>query len=201
MIGFMSYNNITKTIQTKSEWLSNNGFNVEGTTFCVIGANTFSIKEELKQLGYKFNPLLKWHSPLPTELPSGFRLIEIPFDTYYSFNEELGIACPRNDAEEKLVEFFYRAEGRGLPEYYGAVGYRFYRKPAKFISKRNFEGYYGNSNVYTFTIDNANLVWITTKTINNADIGQTIHLTGTIKKQEKYKGEKVTYLTRCIIEN
>ena len=102
----MSYNNITRTIQTKSEWLSNNGFNVEGTTFCVIGANTFSIKEELKQLGYKFNPLLKWHSPLPTELPSGFRLIEVSFDTYYSFNEELGIACPHNDAEEKLVEFF-----------------------------------------------------------------------------------------------
>lgn len=197
----MLQKNVTRTIQTKSEWLANNGFNAEGTTFCIVGGNTFAIKDKLKQLGYKFNPLLKWHSPLKTDIPDGFQLVEVPFDAYYSFNDELGMACPHNDAEDKLTELFYKAEGRDLPEYYGSVGCRIYRKPAKFVSKRGFEGQFGWTNIYTFTIGNANLIWMTTKALNDSFyVGQTIRLTGTIKKQEKYRGEKITYLSRCTVE-
>lgn len=44
---------------TKELWLEKNGFGADGLTWCVFGDDTYAIKEQLKELGCKFSPLLK----------------------------------------------------------------------------------------------------------------------------------------------
>ena len=65
---------------TKAEWLEKNGFSADGLTYCIFGDDTYSIKEKLKQLGCRFSPLLKWHSPEPLDLPAGYGMISFTFD-------------------------------------------------------------------------------------------------------------------------
>ena len=191
----------TKVLMTKSEWLEKNGFNENGKTFCVIGGNTFAIKDSLKEQGCKFSPLLKWHAPAAMELPEGFKTIEISFDAYYTFNDEVGAACQLPDSEEKIEELFCHAEGRDISEYYGTVGEKVSKVNAVFVSKRGFDGRFGWTNIYTFRIGTSVVTWMTSTSINDAlKEGQTVKLSGTIKKQEKYKGEKITYFTRCKVE-
>ena len=58
---------------------------------------------------------------------------------------------------------------------------------------------YGYTSVYTFTSEDYVFVWMTSKTLDIAT-GETVDLTGTIKKFDEYMGIKNTYLTRCLIK-
>ena len=44
---------------TKAEYFEKNGFNEDGYTYCVVGEDTYSIKDHLKEMGGKYNPTLK----------------------------------------------------------------------------------------------------------------------------------------------
>ena len=70
---------------------------------------------------------------------------------------------------------------------------------AKVKSIRGFEGYYGYTNIYTFTSEDYVFVWMTSKYLE-VEAGDTIDLTGTIKKFDEYAGINQTYLTRCIVK-
>jgi len=71
---------------------------------------------------------------------------------------------------------------------------------AKVSNVRGFEGVYGYTTVYTFTSENYVFIWMTSKCIVNLLVGDTVDLTGTIKKFDEYMGVKNTYLTRCVIK-
>lgn len=184
---------------TKELWLNKNGFSAEGLTWCVFGEDTYAIKEHLKELGCKFSPLLKWHSPKTLELPEGYGMFSLSFDEigqWDSINEEVYYF---EKAKELIERKFKEAEGPSLSEYIGTPGERLRNITAIYKSTRGFNGTYGWTNIHTFQVENDILVWMTAKELE-LEKGCSINLTGTIKSHKEYMGVKQTHLSRCIIK-
>ena len=73
---------------TKTEWLEMNGFSEYGVTYLVLG-NSYPIKDDLKENGFKFSPLLRWHGDTNDfDLPEGCYYKEFCFDEVFIWNEE-----------------------------------------------------------------------------------------------------------------
>lgn len=184
---------------TKVEWLEKNGFNKDELTYCIYGEDTYSIKETLKEWGCKFSPLLKWHSPQPLNLPVGYGMFSISFDTIAAWDDTESTACYLEKSKEIIDRKFKEAEGPSLSEYIGTEGERLRGLTAIYKSTRGFSGNFGWTNIHTFQIGENILVWFTQKDLN-FERGTTIDLTGTVKKHEEFRGVKTTQLSRCIIK-
>lgn len=184
---------------SKALWLEKNGFSEDGLTYCVFGDDTYSIKEWLKEQGCKFHPLLKWHSPVPLDLPEGYGIISFSFEDLCEWNESQQNAFFYESAKEKVDRAFKEAEGPSLSEYVGEVGERLRNLTAIFKSGRGFSGKYGWTNIYTFQVGEDVLVWFTAKDLD-LEKGQAVDLTGTVKKHEEFRGVKTTQLSRCIVK-
>lgn len=184
---------------TKAEWLEKNGFSQEGITYCVYGDDTYAIKDHLKELGFKFSPLLKWHCGNLIKLPEGYILIKFTFDDLCQWSEEDETAYYYENAKEKIDRAFKEAAGPSLSEYIAEPGKRIRNLTAVFKSVRGFAGAYGWTNIYTFESGYNVLVWFTQKDLE-LEKGTVIDLTGTVKKHEEFRGVKTTQLSRCIIK-
>ena len=153
------------------------GFGEDEKAYLVYGDDTYAIKDELKKMGARFDPTLKWFFSSKVELPEGYYLCEFNFDELYDYKPMIKWADFKEDAPnivrkriDKLVK-----------------------------SIRGFEGYYGYTNIYTFTSEDYVFVWMTSKYLE-VEAGDTIDLTGTIKKFDEYAGVNQTYLTRCVVK-
>lgn len=185
---------------TKELWLEKNGFTPEGITYCVIGDDTFSIKDWLKEQGFKFNPTLKWHSNQKIELPEGFLLLELAFDDICEWNDTFKEVFYNEKAKEKIKRAIAEAMGPSLSEFVGEVGQRLRTLTAVYKSSRGFAGQYGWTNIHTFQIGDDVLVWFTGVELDYLERGETIILSGTVKKHEEFRGVKTTQLSRCLIK-
>ena len=84
-------------------------------------------------------------------------------------------------------------------EYAGSVGDKITTE-ATVENVTGFDGYYGYMYVYNFKdVHGHMLVWFTSKDLG-VDTGDKIHISGTIKKLNEYKGIKQTVLTRCKVK-
>lgn len=184
---------------TKDLWLQKNGFNAEGKTYVIFGDDTYSIKDYLKAKGCKFNPTLKWHSPVALSLPEDFGIIEFSFDELAEWDEDCMEVCYFEDAKAKVERKIREAEGPSLSEYVGEIGERLRHLTAVYKSCRGFMGVYGWTNIYTFQCGEDVLVWFTAKDCE-LEYGTIVDLTGTVKKHEEFRGVKTTQLSRCIIK-
>lgn len=183
---------------TKELWLEKNGFGTDGLTWCIFGEDTYSIKEQLKELGCKFSPLLKWHSPQTLDLPKGYGMFSISFDEIGQWDLINETVCYFEKSKELIERKFREAEGPSLSEYVGTPGERLRNITAIYKSSRGFSGKFGWTNIHTFQIDENILIWMTSKELE-LEKGSPINLTGTIKSHQEYMGIKQTYLSRCII--
>lgn len=185
---------------TKEQWLYKNGFNEKGITWCIYG-NTYPIKNHLKERGYKFSPLLKWHRDTPPfDLQEyDFPVISFSFDDLLFWDSKEKNAYYYENAKEKIEKAFVEAEGPSLSEYVGYVGERLYNITAIYKSRRSFLSRFGTTNIYTFESQNNVLVWFTQKELD-LEKDCLIDLTGTIKKHELFRNVKTTQLSRCIIK-
>lgn len=184
---------------TKEFWLEKNGFGADGLTWCVFGDDTYAIKEQLKKLGCKFSPLLKWHSPKALDLPEGYGMFSISFDEIAQWDIINKTVCYFEKSEELIERKFREAEGPSLSEFVGTPGERLQNITAIYKSSHGFCGKFGWTNIHTFQTGNNVLVWFTSVNLN-LDKGQAINLTATIKKHEEFRGVKTTQLSRCIIK-
>ena len=184
---------------TKVEWLKQNGFDENGVTYCVFGDNTFAIKEELKELGCKFSPILKWHAGMPLDVPEGYGMIAINFNEVMQWSEEKEKAFFFDSAQSILDQRILDLEGPNLSEYVGVVGERLRNRLVILKSIRGCNTAYGYSNIYTFIEGENELVWFTAKELE-FEKGDELDLTGTVKKHETYRGVRLTHLSRCIIK-
>lgn len=185
---------------TKELWLEKNGFNDRtGLTWCVIGEDTYSIKEKLKELGCKFSPLLKWHAPNLLDLPIGYNMVSISFDEIAVWDAAEETVNYFENSKEVIERKIKEAEGPSLSEYVGTPGERFYNITAIYKSSRGFVGKYGWTSIHTFQIGESVLTWFTIKGIN-LEKGQAVNLTATVKRHETFRGVKTTQLSRCIIK-
>ena len=177
------------------------GFGENEKAYLVYGDDTFAIKDQLKKLGARFDPTLKWFFAEEVALPEGYKLCEMSFDELYNYNINTKWAEFKEDAKAIVSRRINELKGPSTSEYYpGAEKERIRNITAKVASIRGFEGMYGYTSLYTFTSGNYVFVWMTAKCDLDLTAGETVDLTGTIKKFDEYMGTKNTYLTRCLIK-
>ena len=177
------------------------GFGEDEKAYLVYGDDTFAIKDKLKELGARFDPTLKWFFSKEVELPEGYKFCAISFDELYNYNPQSKWAEFKEDAKAIVSRRIAELKGPSTSVYYpGVEKERIRNITAKVDSIRGFEGMYGYTSVYTFTSGNYVFVWMTSKCDMGLTVGETVDLTGTIKKFDEYMGIKNTYLTRCLIK-
>ena len=177
------------------------GFGEDEKAYLVYGDDTFAIKDKLKELGARFDPTLKWFFSKEVELPEGYKLCAMSFDELYNYNPQSKWAEFKEDAKAIVSRRMAELKGPSTSVYYpGVEKERIRNITAKVSNVRGFEGVYGYTTVYTFTSENYVFIWMTSKCIVNLLVGDTVDLTGTIKKFDEYMGVKNTYLTRCVIK-
>ena len=177
------------------------GFGEDEKAYLVYGDDTFAIKDKLKELGARFDPTLKWFFSKEVELPKGYKLCAMSFDELYNYNPQGKWAEFKEDAKAIVSRRIAELKGPSTSVYYpGAEKERIRNITAKVDSIRGFEGMYGYTSVYTFTSGDYVFVWMTSKCDMGLAVGETVDLTGTIKKFDEYMGVAQTYLTRCLVK-
>ena len=178
------------------------GFGEDEKAYLVYGDDTFAIKDKLKELGARFDPTLKWFFSKEVALPEGYKLCEMSFDELYTYNPRTKWAEFKEDAKTIVSRRIVELKGPSTSQFYpGAEKERIRNITAKVKSIRGFEGMYGYTAVYTFSSEDYIFIWMTSKCDLDLSVGDTVDLTGTIKKFDEYMGEKNTYLTRCIVKS
>jgi hypothetical protein len=190
--------NETDSDKNKAEWLTKNCFDADGFTYCVCGDDTYAIKDKLKELGCRFDPILKWHCNKIIELPEGYTLLPIDFDEIMKWEPQLKNAFYLEEAKATVEKKMRELAGPSLSQYVGEVGERLRNITAVYKSRRGFEGAYGWTNIFTFESEANVLVWFTSTDLD-LEVGQTVDLSGTVKKHEEFRGVKTTQLSRCKI--
>lgn len=183
-------------VPAQQEWFEKNGFNEAGLTYCVFGDDTYAIKDKLKEMGCKYSPILKWHSPIPLDVPVGYGMFGVQFNDILQWDYKTNNAFYLESAKAYIDRKFAEAEGPSLSEYVGQIGDRLRNITAVYKSCRGFAGRYGWTNIYTFTVGDDVLVWFTATSLN-IEPGTTVDLTGTVKCHEEFRGVKTTQLSRC----
>ena len=177
------------------------GFGEDEKAYLVYGDDTFAIKDKLKELGARFDPTLKWFFSKEVELPEGYKLCAMSFDELYNYNPQSKWAEFKEDAKAIVSRRMAELKGPSTSVYYpGVEKERIRNITAKVDSIRGFEGMYGYTSVYTFTSGDYVFVWMTSKCNLDFAVGDTVDLTGTIKKFDEYMGVAQTYLTRCLVK-
>ena len=177
------------------------GFGEDEKVYLVYGDDTYAIKDELKRLGARFDPTLKWFFSKEVALPEGYKLYGMSFDELYTYNPLSKWAEFKEDAKAIVSRKMAELKGPSTSKFYpGVEKERIRNITAKVKSIRGFEGAYGYTAIYTFTSEDYVFVWMSSKCDVDFAVGDTVDLTGTIKKFDEYAGIKNTYLTRCTVK-
>ena len=180
------------------DWYSKNGFNEDGVTYCVAGENTYPIKDKLKELGFCFNSLLKWHASQKVDLPEGYKYIIFNFNELYDWDEKEKQAYFYESAEVLVKERFDKSFPTSNSEYMGTLKERLRNITVKYKGTKGFNGVYGYTYIHTFECQENILIWFTKKELN-FEIGEALDLTGTVVNHEEFRGTRITKVNRCVI--
>jgi hypothetical protein len=184
---------------TKEEWFEANGFSKDGVTYIVLG-NSYPIKDELKDNGFKFSPLLRWHSEnCNYELPKICFYKALNFYEFFTWDAESNSPFLREGAREAIDRIFNPPE-ESNSTYVGEIGERLRDVPVVVRGIGGFDSAYGYKWVYTFEDEEGNrYTWFTTSQ-QAVSVGTKLTMTGTIKAHVEYKGAETTQLTRCSLK-
>ena len=202
--------------QHNAEVLKNNGFNDEGKTYFVMG-DTFKIKDELKAIGGKYNPLLGWMIPKDDER---FDTVEVSSDEIFEEDENGWLVFVDRvellDLLDRIKSEYEKNRKTNdddvVSEYVGEVGQKITVDVTidKISSFDTHYSYYGGvSYIYRFKDEEGNIyIWKTSNSIDKESgdslvpmgEGDKLTITGTVKEHKEYKGEKETILTRCKVK-
>lgn len=184
----------------RSEWLKKNGFNEDGKTYLFL-EDVYERKEELKELGAKFQYSLGWHIDRKLD---GYLFVEVDFkdvtrEVYDGYEFDVATHAIRKLKRKALDEI------SGVPEssYIGSIGDKLNVK-AKYVYTYFLENHFSRSywgpdtiQIHKFIDELGNiLIWKTQLHITE-EYGTWFNLTGKVKDHDKYNDEKQTILTRC----
>ena len=182
--------------RNKEKWLQSEGFNEEGITYIVKG-ETYSIKDELKAAGFRFNYNLLWHTNHPVEEYAD-RLLPVNIKDVVTFTA-WGRGEYNPEAIEKLKKELAPPAENTLPDGGYLEESKFSDLLVTLVKKTGFDGMYGWTNVFTFvTEDNKTLTWFTA-TNHDVEAGTKLLIKGSVKDKKEYKGVRTTVVTRCKI--
>ena len=197
---------LLKADEKRAEFLSKNGFSSEGIAYVVLG-NTYPIKNELKEKGAKFNPILGWHFDSEVE---GYKLMGVDLQEvaepnhYYTWYWK--------DNANELVENLKKISNSEISDikdsnYIGEINGKIENLKVKLFSIKGYEapafnGYGLNwINIYSFSDKDGNvLVWKTSSFIEGAEENKEYIINATIKDHKVYNDVKQTILKRCKVQ-
>lgn len=180
--------------EKKQEWLEKNGFNENLTTFVYFPADSFEVKDKLKEAGFKFNNSLLWHA---AAVPQGYEesCVEIHLDEVVELCA-WGTGNYKPTARTTVEEILKAARPASKSQWIGEEKEKLTDLPVTLVSIHGFEGRYGYSQVVKFHNGDNILTWFTATHID-AEPGDSLLLSGTIKSHDTYDGEAITIMTRC----
>ena len=181
----------------RAKWLEENGFNENLTTFVYFPANSFEVKDNLKDAGFKFNRSLLWHI---ANIPEGYedKVVEITLDKVAEIGA-WGEGCYRPNARTFVDDMLKncRPIEESTSEWLFEEKERFYDYAVVLKSVRGMETRFGWTTLIKFEDDHGNILDWWTSTDVKAEVGDRVLLTGTVKSHNEYKGIKSTTVTRC----
>ena len=177
------------------KWLAENGWSQDGVTYAVSG-DSYSIKDELKAAGFKYDPVLKWHKG---EFDENYadRLVEFKLSELVTISA-WGKGTYAIDAAARVVEKMAEKQPESTSEWIGEVGGKILNLKVQLVRKHAFESRYGLTNIYGFQDENGNvLTWFST-TFQPYEVGDWMTIKcAAIKNHDEYKGVKQTTITRA----
>jgi len=178
----------------RKKWLEDNNFSEDGFTYVITG-DSYSIKDELKDAGFKFDYVLLWHKADPAGYED--RTLKISLDEVVEINA-FGVGHYKEGAKDYVESLLRSTSPESASEWIGEVGSVITRE-VKLILRKNFETRFGLSTVYRFEDAEGNiLVWFSSVEIHK-EAGDQFKIKGRVKSHDEYKGIKQTILTRCTI--
>lgn len=195
----------------KSEMLMDMGFSTNGKAYVVIG-NTYEIREELKNLGARYNSEMKWFFSEPTDK---YPTIEIDYTEVLDVYPEYGTMSWKHGYEvsDVVKSHIVTSTVETESNYVGTVGKRedfevtyigskewettfHYQTTTQYLHK--FEDADGNQIVwktnypfwYEFTEENGYTHY------KRFEVGTKVTIKGTVKEHSSYNNQKQTVLTR-----
>ena len=90
-----------------------------------------------------------------------------------------------------------RKAARPAGKHLGTVGERTDFGTATVVFVRRIEGYYGTTTLTKFLAGDDTLVWFRSGDKADLKVGDTVSITGTVKKHDQFKDEKQTVITRA----
>ena len=107
----------------------------------------------------------------------------------------MGIAASMVATYRRAIEEKIERESRVPSEWIGAVKERI-TVEATVTYINSFHGQWGPVHLHKFNSDGNQMTWFASRS-QDVEVGDKITLTGTVKKHDTYKDNKVTALTRC----
>lgn len=192
-----------EAVERRKDWLENNGFTAEGTTFVYTG-ETYSVKDQLKEGGAKYSGAIGWHSAQQVE---GFECVVVTAEELFTTNvwgdyeyksaDELNalIDSKRPKSEEPESNYVCAIGDKVKMELTYVKSIAFERKKFGFYSGGTETAYF-----HRFKDEQGNLlIWCTASYIPN-NKGEVVLVSGTITDHREYEGVKETYLRNCRIK-
>lgn len=184
----------------RAKWLEENCFNENLTTFVYFPADSFDVKDTLKDAGFRFSKNLLWHI---ANIPEGYeeKVVEITLDQVAEIGA-WGEGFFRPDARTFVDDILKtcRPVKESTSEWIFEEKERFYDYAVTLKSVRGMDTRFGWTQLVKFEDAEGNeLDWWTAVEIN-AEVGDQVLLTGTVKKHDEYKDNKMTVVTRCKIK-
>ena len=181
----------------RAKWLEENCFNENLTTFVYFPADSFEVKDNLKNAGFRFSKILLWHI---ANIPEGYedKVVEINLDQIAEIGA-WGEGFYKPDARTFVDDILKncRPVEESTSEWIGEEKERLYDIPVTLKRIRGMETRFGFSQLVEFETKNLDkIVWWTTVDIQ-FNIGDEVLLTGTVKSHDEFRSVKQTTMTRC----
>lgn len=180
-------------------WMLENGFSEEEDLYIVYGGNTYKIKEELKEKGYKFSPLFGWHSSSNIPISAPYKILHLTFNELYKWEDKFHKAFPIENIKtiinQKIVnEYKKTIHSNFIGELKERIIILVQCYNIKYI--KNKYPYY----IYYFKDNQNNRLFWKTQTKLEIQYNKKYNLTGTIVGYHEFYNIKYTELKRCILK-
>lgn len=186
---------LQKAEEKKRLWLEKNGFTADGVTTIYVGQDSFDIKDELKEKGWKYSTYIGWHiGQINVSDYDAEKIIELPVEQLAAFSlygDGSWLSTAQNtvnqirDSRRPQSKSMWIGEEKGKIDSLPIV----VKRISGFMSK------FGWTNIVTLLSGDDIITWITSTDIKLAE-GESYYLSATIKEHKEYKNEKQTLIIR-----
>jgi hypothetical protein len=175
-------------------WLEKNNFSADGYTYIITG-DSYSIKDELKAGGWRFDPVIKWHKADPTGYED--RVIKIYVEDCFE-GSAWGDYHYKTGSKDYIDNLLAAAQPQVESNWIGEVGDKVSNLTVQLVRKYTMDGKYGVTTLYGFQDKDGNIINWWSSTFQEVEQGDwVIIVRATIKKLDTYKDVKQTVITRA----